>query len=69
MVKRGAKIRVLRDSVVIHDGELDSLKRFKDDVREVKGGFECGLSVKNFNDIEKGDQLEVYEIVEVSRTL
>ena len=68
-MKRGAKIRVLRDSGVIHDGELDSLKRFKDDVREVKGGFECGLSVKNFNDIEKGDQLEVYEIVEVSRTL
>jgi len=68
-VRRGAKIRVLRDNVVIHDGELDSLKRFKDDVREVKAGFECGLSVKGFNDIEKGDQLEVYEIVEVSRTL
>jgi len=68
-VKRGAKIRVLRDNVVVHDGELDSLKRFKDDVREVKAGFECGLSVKNFNDVEKGDQLEVYEIVEVSRTL
>ena len=69
VVRRGAKIRVLRDNVVIHDGELDSLKRFKDDVREVKAGFECGLSVKNFNDIEKKDQLEVYEIVEVSRTL
>jgi translation initiation factor IF-2 len=69
VVKRGAKIRVLRDNVVIHDGELDSLKRFKDDVREVKAGFECGLSMKNFNDIEKKDQLEVYEIVEVSRTL
>jgi len=69
VVKRGAKVRLLRDSVVIHDGELDSLKRFKDDVREVKGGFECGLSVKNFNDLQKGDQLEVYEIVEVSRTL
>jgi len=69
LVRRGAKIRVLRDNVVIHDGELDSLKRFKDDVREVKAGFECGLSVKGFNDIEKGDQLEVYEIVEVSRTL
>jgi translation initiation factor IF-2 len=68
-VKRGAKIRVLRDNVVIHDGELDSLKRFKDDVREVKAGFECGLSIKNFNDIEKGDQLEVYEVTEVSRTL
>ena len=69
VVKRGSRVRLLRDSVVIHDGELDSLKRFKDDVREVKGGFECGLSLKNFNDIEKGDQLEVYEIVEVSRTL
>ncbi len=69
VVKRGSRVRVLRDNVVIHDGELDSLKRFKDDVREVKGGFECGLSIRNFNDIEKGDQLEVYEIVEVSRTL
>ena len=69
LVRRGSRVRVLRGNVVIHDGELDSLKRFKDDVREVKGGFECGLSVKNFNDIEKGDQLEAYEIVEVSRTL
>jgi translation initiation factor IF-2 len=69
VVRRGAKIRVLRDNVVIHDGELDSLKRFKDDVREVKAGFECGLSIRNFNDVQKGDQLEVYEIVEVSRTL
>jgi translation initiation factor IF-2 len=69
VVRRGAKIRVLRDNVVIHDGELDSLKRFKDDVREVKAGFECGLSIKGFNDVAKGDQLEVYEIVEVSRTL
>ena len=69
LVKRGAKVRLLRDSVVVHDGELDSLKRFKDDVREVKAGFECGLSLKNYNDVQKGDQLEVYEIVEVSRTL
>ncbi|HLW12412.1 MAG TPA: translation initiation factor IF-2, partial [Casimicrobiaceae bacterium] len=69
LVRRGARIRILRDNVVIHDGELDSLKRFKDDVREVKAGFECGLSIKNFNDIEPKDQLEVYEIVEVSRTL
>ena len=68
-VRRGARIRVLRDNVVIHDGELDSLKRFKDDVREVKAGFECGLSIRNFNDVQKGDQLEVYEIVEVARTL
>jgi translation initiation factor IF-2 len=69
IIKRGSRVRVLRDSVVIHDGELDSLKRFKDDVREVKGGFECGLSIKNWNDVQKGDQLEAYEIVEVSRTL
>ena len=69
LVRRGTKVRLLRDNVVIFDGELDSLKRFKDDVREVKAGFECGLSLKNFNDIQKGDQLEIYEIVEVTRTL
>ncbi|MBX3663727.1 MAG: translation initiation factor IF-2 [Burkholderiales bacterium] len=69
LIRRGSKIRVLRDNVVIHEGELDSLKRFKDDVREVKAGFECGLSLKNFNDIKEGDQLEVFEVVEVARTL
>jgi translation initiation factor IF-2 len=70
LVRRsGAKVRLLRDNVVIHDGELDSLKRFKDDVREVKAGFECGLSLRNFDDIRIGDQLEVYEVVEVARTL
>ncbi len=69
MVKRGAKVRLLRDNVVIHDGELDSLKRFKDDVKEVKANFECGLSLKNYNDLIVGDKLEVYEIVEVARTL
>ena len=69
LVRRGSRVRVLRSNVVIHDGELDSLKRFKDDVREVKAGFECGLSLKNYNDLQKGDHLEVYEIVEVSRTL
>ncbi|HET9664176.1 MAG TPA: translation initiation factor IF-2 [Burkholderiales bacterium] len=69
VIKRGARVRLLRDNVVIHDGELDSLKRFKDDVREVKAGFECGLSLKNYNDIKEGDQLEVYEVVEVARTL
>ncbi|HEY3327211.1 MAG TPA: translation initiation factor IF-2 [Novimethylophilus sp.] len=68
MIKRGSRVRVLRNNVVMHDGELDSLKRFKDDVKEVKAGFECGLSVKNFNDINEGDQLEVYEMVEVART-
>ena len=69
MVKRGSKVRVLRSNVVIHTGELEALKRFKDDVREVKAGFECGVSLKNFNDIEVGDQLEVFEVVEVARTL
>ncbi|HQT26003.1 MAG TPA: translation initiation factor IF-2, partial [Burkholderiales bacterium] len=68
-VKRGSMVRVLRDDVVIHTGELDSLKRFKDDVREVKAGFECGLSLKNYNEIEVGDKLEVFEIVEIARTL
>ncbi len=69
VIKRNSKVRVLRGDVVIHTGELDSLKRFKDDVKEVKSNFECGLSLKNFNDIEVGDILEVYEIVEVARTL
>jgi translation initiation factor IF-2 len=55
--------------VVVHTGELDSLKRFKEDVKEVKAGFECGLSLKNFNDVQVGDQLEVFEVVEVARTL
>ena len=68
-VKRNAQVRVLRDNVVIHTGELDSLKRFKDDVKEVRSNFECGLSLKRFNDIKVGDQLEVFEIEEVARTL
>jgi translation initiation factor IF-2 len=69
LIRRGAKVRVLRDDVVIHEGELDSLKRFKDDVKEVKSNFECGLSVKNFNDLKVGDKIEAYEIVEVARAL
>ena len=69
LVRRDAPVRVLRDGVVIHSGNLDSLKRFKDDVKEVKSGFECGLSLKNFNDIQQGDQIEVYEIVETARVL
>ena len=68
-VKRGASVRLLRDNVVLWTGELDSLKRFKDDVKEVKSGFECGLSLKNFNDIKEGDQLEVFEVQEIARTL
>jgi translation initiation factor IF-2 len=69
LVKRSAQVRVLRDSVVIHTGDIDSLKRFKDDVREVKAGFECGMSLKNFTDLKEGDQFEVFETVEVARTL
>ncbi|MCE7915233.1 MAG: translation initiation factor IF-2, partial [Nitrosomonas sp. PRO4] len=69
IVKRNSQVRVLRDGLVIHSCELDSLKRFKDDVKEVREGFECGLSLKNFNDIQVGDQLEVYEVVETARTL
>ena len=68
-VKRGAQLRVLRDNVVIHTGEIDSLKRFKDDVREVKAGFECGMSVKNFSDLKEKDQFEIFEVLEVARTL
>ena len=69
VIKRNAGVRVLRNNVVIHQGELDSLKRFKDDVKEVKANFECGLSIKNFNDIQEGDLLEVFEIVEIARSL
>jgi len=69
IVRRNSAVRVLRSNTVIHTGELDSLKRFKDDVREVKEGFECGLSLKNFNDINEGDQLEIFEIQEIARTL
>jgi len=69
LVKRGAQVRVLRDNVVIHTGELEALKRFKDDVREVRAGYECGISLKNFSDIKEGDQFEVFEVVEVARTL
>jgi translation initiation factor IF-2 len=69
IVKRNASVRLLRNNAVVHTGELDSLKRFKDDVREVKEGFECGLSLKNFNDINEGDQLEVFEVQEIARTL
>jgi translation initiation factor IF-2 len=69
VVRRAAKLRLLRDNVVIFTGELESLKRFKDDVREVKEGFECGLNIKGYNDINEGDQLEFFEIKEVARTL
>ena len=69
LVRRGASVRLLRDNVILWSGELDSLKRFKDDVKEVKFGFECGLTLKNFNDIKEGDQLEIFEVQEIARTL
>jgi translation initiation factor IF-2 len=69
IIKRGSLIRLMRNGELIHTGELDSLKRFKDDVKEVRAGFECGLSLKNFNDIQVGDKVETYEIVEVARSL
>ncbi|MBS1135010.1 MAG: translation initiation factor, partial [Burkholderiaceae bacterium] len=69
VVKRTASARLLRDNVVIWTGELDSLKRFKDDVKEVKAGFECGLSLKGYDDIKEADQLEIFEVQEVARTL
>ena len=68
-VKRAHKIRVIRDFVVIHEGEISALKRFKDDVAEVKFGYECGLSIKNFNDLEVSDVIECYELKELKRTL
>ena len=69
VIKRGSSIRLLRDGVVIHTGELDSLKRFKDDVKDVKAGFECGLSLKGYTDVKVGDQIESFETVEVARSL
>jgi translation initiation factor IF-2 len=69
IVKRNSQVRLIRDNVVVMTGELDSLKRFKDDVKEVKSGFECGLSLRNYNDLMLGDKLEAFEIVEVARSL
>jgi translation initiation factor IF-2 len=69
VVKRNNPIRVLRDNVVIYEGELESLRRFKDDANEVRNGMECGIGVKNYNDVKPGDQIEVFEIIEVARTI
>ena len=69
MIKRGRPIRVLRDNVVIYEGELESLRRHKDDVNEVKSGTECGIAVKNYNDVQPGDQIEVYERTEIKRSI
>ena len=69
VVKKGQPIRVLRENVVIYEGELESLRRFKDPVEEVRMGTECGIAVKNYTDVRPGDQIEVYERVEVARSL
>jgi len=68
-VVRSAHFRLLRDNVVVYTGELESLKRVKDDVREVREGFECGIKLKNYNDIKEGDQLEFFEVKEIARTI
>jgi translation initiation factor IF-2 len=69
VVRRNNPIRVLRDNVVIYEGELESLRRFKDDVGEVRAGTECGIGVRNYNDVKTGDQIEVYERTQINRTL
>ena len=69
VVKRANPIRVLRDNVVIYEGELESLRRFKDDAKEVQAGTECGIGVKQYDDVKVGDQIECFERVEVQRTL
>jgi translation initiation factor IF-2 len=68
-INRNSKIRVIRDGIVVYTGELGSLKRFKDDVKEVASGYECGLNIQNFNDIKVGDVVEGYKEVEVKKTL
>ncbi|GAA3587004.1 translation initiation factor IF-2 [Gibbsiella greigii] len=69
VVKRHNPIRVLRENVVIYEGELESLRRFKDDVNEVRNGMECGIGVKNYNDVRTGDMIEVFEVIEIQRTI
>jgi translation initiation factor IF-2 len=68
-VNRNTKIRIIRDGIVVHTGELSSLKRFKDDAKDVQAGMECGLSINNFNDVKVGDNIEGYENVAIKRTL
>ena len=69
VIRKTSPVRVLRDDVVIHEGELDSLRRVKDDVNEVRSGTECGIGVQDYTDIQAGDQIEVFERTEVARTL
>ena len=68
-MRRNLSIRLLRDQIQIYEGRMESLRRFKDDAREVKDGYECGISIENYNDVKIGDVIECYEIVEVARTL
>ncbi|HTZ34553.1 MAG TPA: EF-Tu/IF-2/RF-3 family GTPase, partial [Stellaceae bacterium] len=69
VVRRGAKVRLLRDNVVIHEGSLKTLKRFKDEVREVRDGYECGMAFENYENIQVGDTIECFEVEEVARAL
>jgi translation initiation factor IF-2 len=69
LIERKAKARLIRDGIVVYDGEFASLKRFKDDVKEVREGFECGIGIANFNDVKVGDVIECYQVEEVARTL
>ena len=69
LVRRGARVRLIRDSVVIHEGELSSLRRFKDEVKEVNAGQECGMAFENYEDLKQGDVIECYEVEEIARTL
>jgi translation initiation factor IF-2 len=69
IVKKGAKVRLLRDNIVIHEGKLKTLRRFKEDVREVKSGYECGIAFENYDDIREKDMVEVFEIIEEKKTL
>ena len=69
VIPRTARVRVIRDGVEVYDGTLASLKRFKDDVREVREGFECGIGIENFNDLKTGDLIEAYRVEEIARSL
>jgi translation initiation factor IF-2 len=69
VVRRGAKVRLLRDNVVVHEGALKTLKRFKDEVREVREGYECGMAFENYENIQQGDTIECFEVEEVARAL
>ena len=69
MVRRGAKVRLLRDNVVIHEGTLKTLRRFKEEVREVREGFECGMAFENYENIEVGDVIEAFDVEEVARSI